>query len=176
MSPVNKSKAVKAKKTRKTRQELDLEGRERKRQKKRRGHKPGARNNDSAAQGGKGSSRAGRDPRLGSKTPVTLVVDSQVTAQRRPQPPVQPEVKKALSPEEELARLENDPRLDALLERLENGATLNGEEQRYVDEMLDRIDALMEELGIELEDDEDEAEEQEDIMQLLRRGSPKDAI
>lgn len=39
--------------------------------------------------------------------------------------------------------------------------------------MLDRIDALMEELGIELEDDEDDVPEQEDIMQLLRRGSPK---
>lgn len=85
-------------------------------------------------------------------------------------------MKKALSPEEELARLENDQRLDALLERLEDGATLNGEEQRYVDEMLDRIDALMEELGIELEDDEDDVPEQEDIMQPLRRGSPKDAI
>lgn len=68
MSPVNKSKAVKAKKTRKTRQELDLEGRERKRQKKHRGHKPGARNSDSAAQDGKGGSRVGRDPRLGSKS------------------------------------------------------------------------------------------------------------
>lgn len=104
------------------------------------------------------------------------MVDSQAIALRRPQSPVQPEVKKALSPEEELARLENDQRLDALLERLEDGATLNGEEQRYVDEMLDRIDALMEELGIELEDDEDDVPEQEDIMQLLRRGSPKDAI
>ncbi|STD50120.1 Der GTPase-activating protein YihI [Edwardsiella tarda] len=87
----------------------------------------------------------------------------------------QPETKTVLTPEAELARLENDPRLDALLERLEEGATLNSEEQRYVDEMLDRIDELMEELGIELEDDEEE-EKDEDIMQLLRRGSPKDAI
>ncbi|AOV98422.1 GTPase-activating protein [Edwardsiella hoshinae] len=174
MSPVNKSKAVKGKKVRKTRQELDLEGRERKRQKKRRGHKPGARNNEHNAQGSKGGMRTERDPRIGSKKPVALLVEPSV-AKSRVQAVVQPEVKTVLTPEEELARLENDPRLDALLERLEEGATLNSEEQRYVDEMLDRIDALMEELGIELEDDEEE-EESEDIMQLLRRGSPKDAI
>ncbi|WP_369115315.1 Der GTPase-activating protein YihI [Edwardsiella tarda] len=174
MSPVNKSKAVKGKKTRKTRQELDLEGRERKRQKKRRGHKPGARNNEQSTQGGKGGMHADRDPRIGSKKPVTLVVEPGVV-KSRVQAVKQPETKTVLTPEAELARLENDPRLDALLERLEEGATLNSEEQRYVDEMLDRIDELMEELGIELEDDEEE-EKDEDIMQLLRRGNPKDAI
>ena len=34
-----------------------------------------------------------------------------------------------MSPEDELAKLENDERLDALLDRLENGEVLSAEEQ-----------------------------------------------
>lgn len=168
-----KSKGPASAKKKKTRQELDLESRDRKRLKKHRGHKAGSRNNDDAGTGKGGSQRAARDPRLGSKVPVPLIVGATPAA---PQPvKASPEKAKRLTPEEELARLENDPRLDALLERLEDGATLNQEEQQYVDDMLDRIDALMEELGIELDDD-DEEEREEDIMQLLKRGNPKDVF
>ncbi len=38
--------------------------------------------------------------------------------------------------------------LDALLERLEEGGTLNAEEQSWVDAKLDRIDELMQQLGL----------------------------
>lgn len=41
-----------------------------------------------------------------------------------------------LSPQAELDLLENDERLDALLERLEEGGTLNAEEQTRVDAKL----------------------------------------
>lgn len=58
--------------------------------------------------------------------------------------------------EQELARLENDDRLDELLQRLEQDETSSTEERRYVDQALDRIDELMTELGIELIDDKDE--------------------
>lgn len=88
-------------------------------------------------------------------------------------------VKPRLTPEEELAKLENDERLDALLDRLDNDEVLNKEDQAYVDLTLDRIDALMEQLGIELGDDEDDVEreeKQEDILQLLKRGNPKDTF
>ncbi len=84
-----------------------------------------------------------------------------------------------LTPEEELAKLLNDERLDALLDRLDNDEVLNKEDQAYVDLTLDRIDALMEQLGIELGDDEDDVEreeKQEDILQLLKRGNPKDTF
>jgi ribosome assembly protein YihI (activator of Der GTPase) len=53
-----------------------------------------------------------------------------------------------LSPQAELDLLENDERLDALLERLEEGGTLNAEEQSWVDAKLDRIDELMQQLGL----------------------------
>ncbi len=52
-----------------------------------------------------------------------------------------------LSPQAELELLENDERPDALLERLEEGGTLNAEEQSWVDAKLDRIDELMQQLG-----------------------------
>ncbi len=52
-----------------------------------------------------------------------------------------------LSPQAELDLLENDERLDALLERLEEGETLTAEEQSWVDAKLDRIDELMQKLG-----------------------------
>ncbi|SXH07222.1 GTPase activator [Klebsiella pneumoniae] len=72
----------------------------------------------------------------------------------------------------ELELLENDERLDALLERLEEGGTLNAEEQSWVDAKLDRIDELMQQLGLSYDDeDEEEEERQEDMMRLLKGGN-----
>lgn len=77
-----------------------------------------------------------------------------------------------LSPQAELELLENDERLDALLERLEEGGTLNDEEQSWVDAKLDRIDELMQQLGLSYDDeDEEEEERQEDMMRLLKGGN-----
>jgi ribosome assembly protein YihI (activator of Der GTPase) len=79
-----------------------------------------------------------------------------------------------LSPQAELDMLENDERLDALLERLEEGETLNAEEQSWVDAKLDRIDELMQKLGLSYDDDEEEDEEEEkkeDMMRLLKGGN-----
>ncbi len=74
-----------------------------------------------------------------------------------------------LSPQAELELLETDERLDALLERLEAGETLSAEEQSWVDAKLDRIDELMQKLGLSYDDDEEEEDEkQEDMMCLLR--------
>ena len=77
-----------------------------------------------------------------------------------------------LSPQAELELLENDERLDALLERLEEGGTLNAEEQSCVDAKLDLIDELMQQLGLSYDDeDEEEEERQEDMMRLLKGGN-----
>ena len=78
-----------------------------------------------------------------------------------------------LSPQAELDLLENDERLDALLERLEEGETLSQEEQTWVDAKLDRIDELMQQLGLSYDDEEDEEEEEarEDMMRLLKGGN-----
>ncbi|AMO80201.1 MAG: Der GTPase-activating protein YihI [Hafnia sp.] len=179
MSPANKTPKAKTsapKQKRKTRVELDLEARARKRQKKHRGNKSGGRANPEAANKKTGDSAKVVDPRIGSKVPVSLVA-TEVKKPKAKAP--KPEAKKRLTPEEELTQLENDPRLDELLIRLDDGEDLNQEEQSYVDNMLDRIDALMEELGIELGDEDDEVDEEEpkeDIVKLLKRGNPKDVF
>lgn len=68
-----------------------------------------------------------KDPRIGSKTPIPLgVTDTPVTKQHKPK-----SEKPMLSPQAELDMLENDERLDALLERLEEGETLTAEEQSW---------------------------------------------
>lgn len=153
---------------RKTREELNQEGRDRKRDKKHRGHAAGSR-----ANGGEGASghKQGqqKDPRIGSKKPIALgVTEAPATRQHKPK-----SEKPMLSPQAELDLLENDEQLDALLERLEGGETLSQEEQTWVDAKLDRIDALMQQLGLSYDDEEDEEEEEarEDMMRLLKGGN-----
>ncbi len=155
-----------AKSRRETREELNQSARDRKRQKKHRGNAPGSRAG-AAQQGASGKKGAGdKDPRIGSKKPIELGAKSA--------PAKAPVVKKVvLSPREELDKLESDDRLDGLLERLENGETLSSDDQNWVNEQLDRIDELMQLLGLSYDDDEEEGEEevQEDMMRLLRGGN-----
>ncbi|POD91696.1 GTPase-activating protein [Pectobacterium odoriferum] len=173
--------AGKPKVKRKTREELEREARERKKDKKHRGHASGSRTQEKASADPRSGQRKVADPRIGSKKPVQLgVLDSAVVKPKpksKPSEPVEKVVaaKPTMSPEEELEMLENDARLDALLDRLDSGETLSAKDQSWVDETLDRIDILMEELGIELGDD-DEEEQQEDMLQLLKRNNPKDAF
>ena len=158
------------KKNRKTREELNQEARERKHQKKHRGHAAGSRatGGDTASAGKK--QRQAQDPRVGSKKPIPLgVSESSAPAPKQHKPKSE---KPMLSPQAELELLENDERLDALLERLEEGGTLNAEEQSWVDAKLDRIDELMQQLGLSYDDeDEEEEERQEDMMRLLKGGN-----
>ncbi|PWC10815.1 Der GTPase-activating protein YihI [Brenneria roseae subsp. americana] len=168
--------SAKPKIKRKTREELDREARDRKRQKKHRGHAAGSRAQEKGSSNGTAGQRNAADPRIGSKKPIPLGIQETVSAKsksvaRAAKETVTPA---AMSPEEELAMLENDTRLDALLDRLDNGETLSAKEQSWVDETLDRIDMLMEQLGIELGDDEEE--QPEDMLQLLKRNNPKDAF
>ncbi|ULR31087.1 Der GTPase-activating protein YihI [Dickeya fangzhongdai] len=157
---------------RKSREQLDLEARERKRQKKHRGHVAGSRTQPSDDRQHNSASDKLKDPRIGSKKPVSLLPEGAVVAVKAP---VAAKEKPArLSPQEELEMLENDPRLDELLDRLEKGETLPAKEQSWLDETLDRIDILMEQLGISLDDDEEDEEQEEDMLQLLRRNNPKD--
>ncbi|ECW2829521.1 Der GTPase-activating protein YihI [Salmonella enterica] len=163
-----RSKAF-GKQRRKTREELNQEARDRKRLKKHRGHAPGSRAAGGNSASGGGNQNQQKDPRIGSKTPVPLGVTEKVTQQHKPK-----SEKPMLSPQAELDLLETDERLDALLERLEAGETLSAEDQAWVDAKLDRIDELMQKLGLYYDDDEEDDEEdekQEDMMRLLRGGN-----
>jgi ribosome assembly protein YihI (activator of Der GTPase) len=158
MNMIKRKPAAKARK--KSREELNAEGRERKRQKKHRGNPAGNRQQE-AENKQQAKNTAPKDPRIGSKKPIPLIVGDAPKVVKKKPAPVKAE------PEQELDLLENDARLDELLSRLENGEKLNAEEQAYTEKTLDRIDELMVELGIEFEDDDDE-EKTEDIMQLLK--------
>ena len=157
------------KQRRKTREELNLEARDRKNDKKHRGNAAGSRANGTGGASGGNKQKQQQDPRIGSKKPIALgVTDAPVVKQPKPK-----SEKPMLSPQAELDMLESDERLDALLERLENDETLSAEDQKWVDAKRDRIDELMQQLGLSYDDDEEEEEEEgkEDMMRLLRGGN-----
>jgi len=162
-----------AKTKRKSRDEVNAEARDRKREKKHRGNASGSRANPIAVSQKSGGSTASKDPRIGSKKAIML---APVTAETQPVKKADKVVKAVedkkihLSPEEELLKLENDQRLDTLLDRLEKGETLPAEEQAWLDQTLDRIDVLMEQLGIVLDDDIEDEQAEEDMYRLLKGG------
>ena len=172
-----RAKAATSKTKKKSRVELDIEARDRKRDNKRRGHKAGSRANPDADKNKSGSGNKNADPRIGSKKAVPLVIETVYSDKPKAQKAEKPKKEAkpaavALPPEEELTLLENDARLDSLLDLLDEGKALSAEDQSYVDQTLDRIDVLMELLGIELGDEDDEDEEQgENMYRLLKGGN-----
>ena len=131
------------------------EGRERKRAAKRKGLKAGSRQQVEQSNNKSGNSQS-KDPRIGSRKPVVLVVDDK---QKKPAAPKAVKEKKlVMTPEQELASIENDDRLNDLLDRLDAGETLDAAEQAWVDQRVDRYKELMDELGI-IDNDDDEDDE-----------------
>ncbi|NLS13680.1 GTPase-activating protein [Vibrio sp. SM6] len=124
------------------RSESDVEGRLRKRVKKRKGLKSGSRHSQGTSGGASGQGQA-RDPRLGSKKKIPLIVEAVKPMSKQ---------ERRLSAEQELAMLENDAQLNVLLDRLEAGEHLGAGLQKVVDQKLDRIEALMKQLGLFEED------------------------
>ena len=79
------------------------------------------------------------DPRHGSKKPIALVTTQKKIAYA--------------TPAEELAAIEADARLTALLNKAENGAKLRADQQQYVNEKLARHAILCDLLGISQEEE-----------------------
>ncbi|MDG3086830.1 Der GTPase-activating protein YihI [Vibrio hannami] len=144
------------------RSEADVEGRLRKKMKKRKGLKTGNRNAESVATKERKASQA-KDPRIGSKKKIPLIVEAK---------PKQTKKERRISAEKELEMLENDAQLNVLLDRIDNGEKLGAGLQKYVDEKLDRIEVLMNQLGlIEPEEMEEPAEE----IEPVKAAKPKKA-
>lgn len=135
------------------------EGRERKRAAKRKGLKAGSRQQAGSEQK-QGSGKQAKDPRIGSRKPVVLIVEGKKSKPVAPKP--LKEKKLVMTPEQELASIENDDRLNDLLDRLDNGETLAADEQAWVDQRVDRYQELMDELGI-IDTDEDEDGDFDDV-------------
>ncbi|MGY2575603.1 Der GTPase-activating protein YihI [Vibrio sp. C8] len=141
----------------------EVEGRERKKVKKHKGLKSGNRHSEGKQQSERAAAQA-RDPRLGSKKKIPLIVDTKKPTKQE----------RRISAEKELEMLENDAQLNVLLDRIDNGEKLGAGLQKYVDEKLDRIEMLMKQLGIyeeelDVEDDQDE----EDQLSASKQPAPK---
>ncbi|MBY6064198.1 hypothetical protein CWI80_06565 [Pseudidiomarina sediminum] len=124
------------------------------------GKKPGSRFNvaSQAASQGASQSTASNDPRHGSKKPIQLVSSKPA--------PLEAEAATATfdrkAAERELQQLENDHRLQGLLEAMEEGEELTRDDLAYVDTCTARFEQLAEQLGIDLEDDEIWEDEEDD--------------
>ena len=154
-------------KPKKTRQEINEESRELKRKRKHKGLPSGSRFNGPDNNQNKKSTNTIKDPRIGSKKPISLLQTNDSSIKNKVNQPQ----KTKLTPQQELEQLENDTKLDHLLDLVEQGKTLTDDQQSYLDNKLDRIDQLMKELGIEdddFEDDEELDEPKEDIVGLLK--------
>ncbi|XKM12982.1 Der GTPase-activating protein YihI [Orbaceae bacterium ac157xtp] len=161
---------MKKKQPKKTRQEINEESRLLKKKKKHKGLPSGSRTaslNKTRSE----LTNEPKDPRVGSKKVIPLIVDTSLTSVKQ----VKSKTLK-VSPEVELNQLENSPYLDELMDMIEAGHKLNAKQQQDFDQMLDRIDVLMKQLGYTQDDsalNEDKEEDddiiKEDIMSLLRR-------
>ncbi len=142
-----------------TRYELDAKAREEKKKRKHKGLPTGSRNVDQTEQKKKVVKEV-KDPRIGSRKKVPLMVEFVNRPEKgqtiKPVPVVE-EIRPTLTAAQELEQLENNECLNQLLDDLEAGKTLSAEDQRFVDECLDRIDELMTELGI-TDEEEDNGE------------------
>ena len=100
------------------------------------------------------SGSGNKDPRLGSKKAVPLIVEAPKEKAKN--------AKKYFSPKEELKAIEDDARLIALLDKADSGQKLSIEQQKYVDEKLARHKVLCELLGIEIEEEPEETQPDQD--------------
>ncbi len=107
------------------------------------GNRSGSRHNESliSKQSDQGKQAKLNDARHGSKKPVALNLPTKEVKQAKPKQP-------KLTDEQKLIKLEEDPRLNKLLDMLEEGRDLNQEDQTWLDTQLDQIEILMKRLGI----------------------------
>lgn len=137
----------------------------RKRSGRRKGLKAGSRHSDADGKSGQlRQENNQRDPRLGSKKMIPLVVE------KKPHPKsAQAKKVRRQSEEEELEMLENDAQLNVLIDRIESGEKLGAGLQSYVDERLDRIEVLMKQLGLFDEIEEETSDEEPEPKRTKRR-------
>ena len=140
-----------------SRYELDAKAREEKRKRKHKGLNSGSRHSASESKKDNGIEQI-KDPRIGSRKKVPLVVEFVNKPEKGQFIPVAKLEEKptALDPMQELEQLENNPYLNDLLDELEAGNRISADEQKFVDESLDRIAQLMQQLGIEDEENEED--------------------
>ena len=148
------------------------ESRERKRKAKLKGNKAGARNDiESQQTQQKNARKAVNDKRTGSKKPVSLSgkpEKKEVQPKKLLQPRakvIKSTVEQKISPEKELTMIENDQRLNDLLEQMDNNEEVSQVDSSWVDKQMTRHQELMKQLGW-LDDDGEE-----DLIQQFESAS-----
>ena len=124
-----------------------------KRVKKHLGKPAGSRNNE-ALTVQQDSKKLNKDPRHGSKKPVSLIVDT------KEKKSVTKKVK-YFSPAQELEAIEQDSRLASLLDNIDLGKKIAREDQHYVDQTLARHKILCDMLGLTEEPEKPKEPEQQ---------------
>lgn len=142
------------------------------------------------AKGGE-QAAAQTDPRLGSKRKIDLSVsekkpvETKDSASQKATAKVPQVTPAAVSQsvtvdiaqaEDEFAKLENDPRLQDLLAQLDAGDELSTEDNRWVEMQLDRYRQLANELGIDMDELEDDAEDEDELEPWKKFDDPKDWV
>ncbi len=109
------------------------------------------------------------DPRIGSKSPVQLGVTT--TPSSKPAKPKARTQTQALSPEQELVKLEADTRVEALIDILDEGGKISAQEQQWLDQQLARHAELLRELGLSEESEDEELDDDEQLWRSLNSSS-----
>ena len=114
------------------------------------GHKSGSRHNEALLKqaSGNGTTAKSKDARHGSKKPVALTLPTSIT-----KPLVVKPKQPKLTDEQKLLKIEEDPRLNQLLDQLEEGRDLSDTDQKWLNTQLDKIEQLMLNLGLSESDD-----------------------
>lgn len=152
---------------------------EQKRPKKTKGHSAGNRNNPEATAPLKAQASAQsavKDVRHGSKKAIDLTpqVEPDVQLQTFDKPVKLQKVKQPqITPEQELEAIESDERLLELLARKENDELITGKDAKYFNAKMARHQELVELLGLDMEED-DEQDESDDERSLAERWEDDD--
>lgn len=142
------------------------------------GLKSGNRNSMQQAPSPSASTQGGnkKDPRLGSKKPIaltpdntTVMLDTAVLVSPAPKAQLKPAKLQALSPEQELATIEADERLQQLLERVEKDEILTGKDAKYFNSKTARLTELLTQLGLADDEEDDIASEDDDPLARFER-------
>lgn len=116
------------------------------------------------------------NPKLGSKKPISLLpadkpqvkeVKQVDHSKTKPSAKLTKAGPAVLTPEQELANIESDERLIELVERVQEGELLSGKEAKYFNKQMERLDQLLEKLGIDPDSDNDEDEDELDALSKL---------
>ncbi|MCL1056376.1 Der GTPase-activating protein YihI [Shewanella gelidimarina] len=125
------------------------------------GNKAGSRHNASMIESqANGGSAKNSDPRHGSKKPIQLNIVKEQKIESKPKGP-------KLSDDEKLLKLEENPRLNGLLDMLEEGKNLTPDDQKWLNKQLTQIETLLDKLGIT---------EEEELPQPQPKTKPKKAV